>query len=629
MMTPQRVINVSDESDMEMEIDIVGTQPISQLAIPTSIVSTQAVPDPAKSGSMDTAVPITTTVMITSTTTTVPTIITPITTTTADTTTTTARNMEDATHTTTKMAAAANQQERQPSEDFELIEREISPTFSPAFSPTPSNISSITDEPAHSEDRQTPSTCATDSPPLKLRRSARIAQKNTPQLRTQPVETKEKANDSNMDNCDHIDTTEQVNPQAAAKSNATDSEDRAASIQAGTATQSTNNQRPKAIYITGYDAIQTLSTEIYNVLGHSDFLTRPTQNGIRVRCNDHESYNKLLQYFNTTNMETYTHQPESERGSRFFIRHLHRTTSFEWIRTELEKIGYKVRYVSSVTNRNTGMTTAFWVELETTPDVSTILNVKRLGCQIVEIEKLKNPVAVVQCHRCQQHGHTKNYCRRPYACVKCAGSHSTPDCRKTSQQPPKCVNCGAAHAANYKGCISYKEALKRLKVQQPQPQRLAYHRPTQTSRESSPGPSSSTHRHFSGVERRHLSNELTSIIENINSPLPGYSLNRFLPPGRQSPRPVPERYQRLLSTDQQRHHQERRQRRQQQRLPPSTSTRRTSQEPSALPPQSPLLEPTPVQPNLQSIAKDVNVLKQIVEPLMSIMTEVFRQQLDQ
>ncbi|GBP72775.1 Nucleic-acid-binding protein from transposon X-element [Eumeta japonica] len=37
---------------------------------------------------------------------------------------------------------------------------------------------------------------------------------------------------------------------------------------------------------------------------------------------------------------------------------------------------------------------------------------------------------IVQCQRCQQYGHSKNNCMRPYRCVKCGEGHKSSECKR-------------------------------------------------------------------------------------------------------------------------------------------------------------------------------------------------------
>jgi hypothetical protein len=63
--------------------------------------------------------------------------------------------------------------------------------------------------------------------------------------------------------------------------------------------------------------------------------------------------------------------------------------------------------------------------------------------------------------RCEQYGHTKSFCNRPYVCVKCGGPRSTQLQKKKKNTPAKCIFCGGAHPANYRGCEYYHRLLKK------------------------------------------------------------------------------------------------------------------------------------------------------------------------
>ena len=64
---------------------------------------------------------------------------------------------------------------------------------------------------------------------------------------------------------------------------------------------------------------------------------------------------------------------------------------------------------------------------------------------------------IPQCIRCQQYGHTKNYCNRTPACVKCAKNHHTIHCPSTGKIEVKCYNCNGKHPASHKGCEARKQ----------------------------------------------------------------------------------------------------------------------------------------------------------------------------
>ena len=76
--------------------------------------------------------------------------------------------------------------------------------------------------------------------------------------------------------------------------------------------------------------------------------------------------------------------------------------------------------------------------------------------KIIQVEPPRvNKNNIIQCVRCQQYGHTKTYCNKPFVCVKCGGPHNSKECNKHKDKPAKCALCGGSHPPNYKGCEHY------------------------------------------------------------------------------------------------------------------------------------------------------------------------------
>lgn len=107
-------------------------------------------------------------------------------------------------------------------------------------------------------------------------------------------------------------------------------------------------------------------------------------------------------------------------------------------------------------------TSTFFVNLQPGPNNKAARQIRNIFHQIVTIEDPKKRTSIVQCQRCQQYGHTKNYCMRPFRCLKCAESHMTKNCPKVDRTTPAtCALCLGPHPSNYKGCEVYKEILAR------------------------------------------------------------------------------------------------------------------------------------------------------------------------
>ena len=79
------------------------------------------------------------------------------------------------------------------------------------------------------------------------------------------------------------------------------------------------------------------------------------------------------------------------------------------------------------------------------------------------MEPSRHKKDIPQCIRCQQYGHTKNYCNRTPACAKCAKNHLTIHCPSTRKiEEVRCYNCNGKHPASYKGCEARKQLQREL-----------------------------------------------------------------------------------------------------------------------------------------------------------------------
>ena len=103
----------------------------------------------------------------------------------------------------------------------------------------------------------------------------------------------------------------------------------------------------------------------------------------------------------------------------------------------------------------------FFVDLEPAANNKEIYKLKHIGNAIVFVEPPRRTSDFVQCHRCQEFGHTKTYCKKPFRCVKCGLDHATSACSKPNDTPPRCINCLGNHAASYKGCKVYQELVQK------------------------------------------------------------------------------------------------------------------------------------------------------------------------
>ncbi|KAL4123367.1 hypothetical protein QTP88_015563 [Uroleucon formosanum] len=90
-----------------------------------------------------------------------------------------------------------------------------------------------------------------------------------------------------------------------------------------------------------------------------------------------------------------------------------------------------------------------------------IYDIKNLYYHIIKVEPPRKNKEVPQCKNCQIFGHTQNYCFKTPKCVKFSEGHTSLNCPKSKKSKAKCANCGEGHTANWKGCITYKNALEK------------------------------------------------------------------------------------------------------------------------------------------------------------------------
>lgn len=232
--------------------------------------------------------------------------------------------------------------------------------------------------------------------------------------------------------------------------------------------------KPPPLILYGIEDVNKLFEAFETVMERTEYsLKIITKNQLRVNCTTVESYKKLMTFVRQKGLIGHTFTRKEERPYRIVIKNLHHTTPHDAIRTEIEKSGNKVRgeIINARIGPNKRPTTTFFVNIEPGTNNKAVKDIRVIYNTIVTIEDPKKRKVIAQCTKCQQYGHTKNNCLRPYRCVKCAEAHNTTDCpKKDRNSPAKCALCLGSHPANYKGCEVYKEILSRkYNVRKPEP----------------------------------------------------------------------------------------------------------------------------------------------------------------
>lgn len=177
------------------------------------------------------------------------------------------------------------------------------------------------------------------------------------------------------------------------------------------------------------------------------------QNKVKLNFMTIDGYRKAIKFLETKSAEYHTFQLKNERAFRVVIRGLHPTSDVNIIKDELSTLGFEATQILPVLHPVTkSPLSMFFVDLKPSTKNSEIYSLNRLYHAVVKVEPPRPRRTVIQCVKCQEFGHSKNYCHKKERCVKCDGAHSTQMCPKPSSTPPTCTNCRGPHTANYRGC---------------------------------------------------------------------------------------------------------------------------------------------------------------------------------
>lgn len=239
---------------------------------------------------------------------------------------------------------------------------------------------------------------------------------------------------------------------------------------------SKKQSKPPPIILYGIQDVNKLTELLETTAQKSQFSYKiVNKNQLRMNVTDIETYKKVITLIRENGLIGHTFNRKDNRPYRIVIRNLHPTTPISIIKEEIQSTGNTV--TGEIINAKFGPdkkpTSTFFVNLLPGPNNKAVKELKYIYHQSIVIEDPKKRKSIVQCQRCQQYGHSKNYCMRPFRCVKCGQSHKTSECTKTNRDTPaQCALCNGPHPANYRGCKVYQEILaRRRKTQENQPTR--------------------------------------------------------------------------------------------------------------------------------------------------------------
>ncbi|KAG8236092.1 hypothetical protein J437_LFUL016143 [Ladona fulva] len=195
---------------------------------------------------------------------------------------------------------------------------------------------------------------------------------------------------------------------------------------------------------------------------------------ILLQCHTVDDFLKCKGLLSSENIEYYTYQIPTMRSQHYVIRDLPASTEIAAIKEDLVEQGFTIQDVQQIfttkplqpqpTSPKTDQPPTkrpcplFKISFPHSTQKEDILNIKTVLGLKIRISDYITPKLPIQCTKCQQLGHTRNYCNFNPNCVKCSGPHLTSECRKETTDKPQCYLCKEPHTANYRGCAVYLRA---------------------------------------------------------------------------------------------------------------------------------------------------------------------------
>lgn len=218
--------------------------------------------------------------------------------------------------------------------------------------------------------------------------------------------------------------------------------------------------KPPPIILYGIEDVKQLTEFIEEKINKEEYSYKiSSRDQLIISSKSVAIYEKLISHIRAKGLIGHTFTKKEDRCQTFVIKNLHHTTPKEAILEAIEATGNQVK--GEIINARKKITkepyNVFFVNIVPNEKLPLIKNIEYIYQQKVQIEDPRKSKTIAQCTRCQQYGHTKNYCMRPFRCVKCGETHSTKSCTKDRNTPATCALCEGSHPANYKGCSVYRE----------------------------------------------------------------------------------------------------------------------------------------------------------------------------
>ena len=163
-------------------------------------------------------------------------------------------------------------------------------------------------------------------------------------------------------------------------------------------------------------------------------------NKIKISATNPKAYQTITALLNNSKAQWHSFENKQTRDIRVMVKNLHHSIDPTDIINNLNQRGLKAK---NATNKHKWFTAnqkedrrakglpevvpldMFIVSFDRETDINKIYDIKSIMNCKVKVEPMRKNKIIPQCKRCQEYGHTHNFCHKTPRCVKCGKQHAT------------------------------------------------------------------------------------------------------------------------------------------------------------------------------------------------------------
>lgn len=288
----------------------------------------------------------------------------------------------------------------------------------------------------------------------------------------------------------------------------------------GNNNQSNIHEKVPPIFIHKIKNHQEIIKDIKNTI-KQDFATEFKHKYLKIQLQTSEDYRDLTNFYNEHKIEYHSFQDYKNKPLSVVLKNVPISLTNDEIKNELLTNNLPVISVTRLISRDKQPLSTCAVLLTPSEAAKDIFKVEFVCKAKIIVEIRRKPSSIPQCHRCQEFGHTKNYCKANYRCVKCSQNHCPGECKMRPSDRPTCANCGGDHPASYRGCPHHKQLMqKRANLRNTMPQLQPVQIQATTNPMNRKSYSQATSQNYSpNTSSNNFLDNLFSILKQLITPL--------------------------------------------------------------------------------------------------------------